>query len=261
VKPPPAEGGPVLPEGIGDNGRIGGTRDELVLSLGEEARLPVLSRQRAQGGSGPAVVIAGRSLWQVMSEVSAACDVSVKASSRGFYLLRSNTEALDSAATLPEWVGKYAERRPKKGAFVRFDVLSELSELSPLQVAVLQRSNLCTPETLTAREIYTILRFYRTLSPEQRVRIFSPAGLEAAGLTHPQLHALLDEKLKRGNWEVHGPLQALKGLSFRFQETSDEGKPAVSFVCVRDGKELEPPVLVELPQIEEDEERPTASRG
>lgn len=260
-KPQPAPNGPILPENLGGRGRIGGTRDELILALGEAANLPVLSRQRAQGGSGPALVIGGRTLSQVMEDLGAACDVTVTANSRGFFLCRSNTEALDGAGSLPESIMDYVRRRPEKGKVISFDLLSELGELTPLQLAVLQRSNLCTPETIAAREIYTVLRFYRSLTPAQRQAIFTADGLEAAGLSHAQLHALLDEKAKRGNWEVHGPLQEIKGLRFRFERASVDGQAAVTFVCLRDGNELEPPVLVELPKVDEDEEVPTASRG
>lgn len=260
-KPPAGPMGPNLPDNIGENGRIGGTRDELMLSLGEAANLPVLSRQRAQGGSGPAVVIGGRSLSQVMQDMAAACDVSVQATSRGFYLFRSNTEALDPAGAIPESIAGYLKRRPQKGKPVPFDLLAELGDLTPLQLAVLQRSNLCTPDTITAREIYTILRFYRSLTAAQREALFTAAGLDVAALSHPQLHALLDEKAKRGNWEVHGPLQAIKGLRLRFEHTSIDGHEAVSFVCLRDGKELEPPLVAELPIVDEDEDRPTATRG
>lgn len=259
-KPAPPPGGPTLPDNIGEQGRVGGTRDELILELGEAAGLPLLSRQRAQGGTGPAVVIAGRSVSQVMADVAAACDVAITPSSRGFYLLRSRTEAFDAAGDVPDWLAKYVARRPAKGQFVSWDLLAELGDLTPLQLAVVQRSNLCTEETITAGEIYTVLRFYRTLSAEQRNAIFSPEGLDVSTLTHPQLHALLDEKVKRGNWEVHGPLQAIKGLRFRFQNTTNDGKPAVTLSAVRDGKDLEAPIVVELPQIEEEEEHPTATR-
>lgn len=257
-RPKVPDGGPVLPLEIGTDGSVSGTRDEMVLGLGEGGGVPILSRQRAQGGNGPGVQAGGRPAAQVAADLAVACDARLVPNSRGFLLLRSNTEALDASGSIPEAAQAYLKRRPATG-FVPLPALAELAALSLLQLAVLQRSNLCTVETAAAREIYTLLDFYRSLTPELRQALFSPKGVEATRLSHAQLHALLGDKRLRANWEVHAPLQSISDLSFRMEETRQDDGPALSMVCLRKGLEMDAPIVVPMPEVEE-EERAEARR-
>lgn len=256
---PKVADGPVLPQAVGKDGTLSGTRDEMAIGLGEEGGVPVLSRQRATGGSGPAFAAGGRPVGQVAADLAVACDCRLVSNSRGFVLLRSNTEHLDAAGHLPESLSNFLRKRPEPGSYVPLEVLAELAALSPLQVAILQRSNVCTEETITVRELYTVLDFYRSLSPELRQALVSPTGVEASRLSHAQLHALLGDKALRANWEVHSPLQEMKGLAFRVRQVQEDGQPALALACLRNGQETEGTVVVELPKAGE-EERPTATR-
>jgi hypothetical protein len=174
-------------------------------------------------------------------------------------LLRSNTELFDAAGQPSEALDRYLSHRVQPGAMVPLEALCELGGLSLFQLAVLERSNVCTAEASAAREIYTVLHFYLSLTAEQRQALFSPAGLEARRMTHGQLHHLLDEKDKRVNWEVHTPLQEMDGLAFRMDRVRGPDGPAISMTCLRAGRELEGAVLFELPRAAP-EERPSASR-
>jgi len=251
--PPEAKpDGPPLPEGVGDMGRINGTRDDQVLFLGEGAGVPVLSRHRAQGGSGPTVVAGGRTLPEVMADLAGGCDATARAGGRGYQLLRSNSEPFDGAGRLPN-LKEFLGRRPARGKVVPFAVLSMLGRLTPYQLSILERSNLCSEEARVARELFTVLCFYESLTPPQRAALFSTEGLPAAGLTHRQLHAFLDEKRMRGNLEVHGPLQDMRAIRFRFTEDLAGEEPGITMVVLRDGRPVEQAVTVALPLVEEEE--------
>ena len=260
---PPAgkipEGGPELPAEIGAAGRLEGTRDGMVLQLGEGGEVPILSRQRAQGGSGPAVVAGGRTVPQVAADLAAATDTLLVPNSRGYVLLRSNTELFDAAGQPSEALDRYLAQQIAPGAVVPLPALAELGGLSLFQLAVLERGNVCTVEAGTAREVYTVLHFFLSLTADQRQALFSPAGLPARRLTHAQLHHLLDEKDKRVNWEVHTPLQQMDGLAFRMEQVRGPDGPAITMTCLREGREIEGAVLFGLPRSEP-EERPSAAR-
>jgi hypothetical protein len=244
--------GPEFPAGIGDMGRISGTRDDQILQFGEAAGVPILSRHRAQGGGGPTLLVGGRTLPQVAADLAAACEATVTAGARGFQLLRSLSEPFDPAGRLPD-LTEFFKRRPARGAVVPFATLALLSPLTPYQLSVLERSNRCTAEATAARELFTVLRFYQSLSAAQKQELFTGPGLEAASLTHAQLHHFLDEKRMRGNLEIHGPLQDMRGLRFRFSEGAVEDEPAITLAVLRDGKPVEMAVSIALPEVDEEE--------
>jgi hypothetical protein len=157
-------------------------------------------------------------------------------------------------------VERYLKARPSPGKPVPFATLAELAALSPFQLAVLERSHRCTADASVLREgIYVMCRFYRALTPDQRRSLFSDEGLDAASLTHAQLHDFLDERRLRGGLEIHQPLQEVRGLRFRFREESEDGKLLLIASCARDGVDVDPAVSTELPVVE-DEEQPAASR-
>ena len=237
-RPPDSpEGDPVLPAGIGDAGRFNGERDEILVKLAEEAGLPILSRQRVQGGSARTVVAGGKRLSEVMADLSASVDANYRPTARGFHLFRSRTEVIDRVGLpIDSVVQHYLAQRPALSQIVPFATLSLLAPLSPFQLAVLQRSNLASDDAGIARQIFAVMRFYQSLKPEQQKAIFSAEGLAVEGLDHRQLHAFLDQKDKRGDLEVHDHLQQIKGLYFRFKEERDKDDDgSLILQVVRDG--------------------------
>lgn len=254
----PPKDTPLLPQTIGNNGRIYGTRDELVARVGEACGVPILSRHRAYGGTA-SVSLGGRTLGQAMTEMAGYCEATLTANARGYQLLRSTTEAYDSLA-LPSSgpVQNYLKQRPKEGDWVTLEQLMELSSMTSLQLSVLQRSNLCDNEATFVREAYAVVRFYRSLTPEQRRLLFSEAGVEVASLTHAQLHQLLDAKAKRADWDIHEHVQQVRGLRFMFRNLERRNETVLEMRAIR-GSRLVSPASTELPRVEL-EERPTASR-
>jgi hypothetical protein len=251
---------PVLPSDIGDSGRFSGERDEVLVKLARATGIPILSRHRPAPveGNGRSVNAGGRKLSEVMADLATACDATIHASSRGYQLLRSTTEAMDRLGIPePAVVQAYLTKRPKAGA-VPFATLSELAPLSPLQLNVLSRNHTCGVDAHEAGKMFAVLRFYRSLTPEQRQALFSTQGLSAASLTHEQIHQFLDEKLKRASFDIHDQLQMLRGLSFRFREQVQEQEYVLQLDAYRDG-EVKSHATEALPKIDEDE-GPSAQR-
>lgn len=254
---PPAEG-PALPAGVGVSGRFHGTRDEQALKIGQALNLPILSRHRSWGGTGPTVMAGGRRLPEVMADYAAGCAARVQSTARGFQLLRSVTESFDSVGRPPDGpVRRFLAARPKVGEVVGFEQMLELGSLTPMQLAILQRGNVCTAEASFAVDNYAILRFYQALNPSQRRAVFSDEGLDAAALTHAQLHALLDAKLKRADWDIHAHLQTLAGLRFRFRQQVERDEKSITYQALREGRVVSG-ANADLPSVEE-EERPAAT--
>jgi hypothetical protein len=252
-KPPEApEGDPVLPQLIGDSGRFNGERDELLVKLAQETGIPILSRHRVQGGNSRTVSAGGRRLTDVMNDLAIAVDAVHQTNARGYQLLRSRTEAIDRAGMPPAApVEAYLKGRPAVGKTVPFEKLVPLTPLTPLQLQVLGRSNLATAEASIAEEVFSLLRFYHALTEPQRKALFSEAGLDVASLSHQQLHAILDEKAKRGGLDIHDHLQQLKGLRLRFKE--DLGEDSMLLLqAVRDGTVVSSSTQ-ELPKVEDEE--------
>lgn len=258
--PLPPETGPLLPAGIGDNGQIGGTRDEVILKLGQAAELPILSRHRAIGGSA-GVAAAGRPVAAVMADLAAPAELDAlyHPTARGYHLFRSATEWIDRA-TLPAAgpVQAYLSGRPWEKRIVPFQKLLPLAQLTPVQLAVLERSNLCTNEAHAARELYALMQFHLSLSKAQQEALFSAEGLDASACTHAQLHQLLAGKDKRADWDVEGGLQNPAGLRLRLREMpSDMGRSLIA-EAVRAGAVLSSG-SAELP-VAEPEDEPQAAR-
>jgi len=234
VEAPP--GDPLLPATVGETGRFNGERDEVTVTLAAACEIPVLSRHRVQGGSSRTVVAGGRRLTDVMNDLALATDAIYQPNSRGYHLFRSRTEVIDRAGIPPSSVmQRYLKARPAVGGVVPFARLSELAPLTPLQFAVLQRSNLASSEADKGRETFALLRFYQSLTPEQRSQLFSASGLSVEALTHPQLHALLDEKRKRAEFDIHDQLQQIHGLYLRFREEDEKDEDGLILEAVRDG--------------------------
>ncbi len=226
---------PALPTTIGENGRFVGTRDELISKVGEGCNLPVLSRHRALPDSTYGLNAAGRRAPQLIGDLARQCDATYTLTSRGFYLLQSNSALIDSLYLPPSTVvERYLNGRPGKEKRVPFETVADLAVLSPIQLKILQRSNTCSEDAEFAYDTYGLLRFYRLLTPEQKKQLFSTspagvdvaggaqAGLDAAALGHAALHAFLDERTKRGDLNIYGELQEMKGLRLRFAEYTDK---------------------------------------
>lgn len=227
---------PLLPADAGENGRLTGTRDEILQKIGEDFGAPVLSRHRASSGTAPGLVVGGRRISQVMAEFAASADAAARLNARGFYLVRSLTELLDTLQLpSPGVVERYLKTRPPVGQKVRLAQLAELAALSPMQLAILERGNLCSEDAGFARRTYAVLAFYRALTPAQRQALTSEAGVEAGTLTPPQLHALLNEKAKRGEFNIFGQLQEIKGLRFRFLEHPERREDSLQLQALRAG--------------------------
>jgi hypothetical protein len=139
------------------------------------------------------------------------------------------------------------------GQPVPFATLLPLTALTPLQLQVLTRSNVASAEASIAKEVFSLLRFYQSLTEPQRKALFSDAGLEVGSLTHPQLHAILDEKAKRGGLDIHDHLQQLRGLKLRFKEELTKEESALLLQAVRDGTVVSSSSQ-ELPRVEKEEE-------
>jgi hypothetical protein len=246
-------GDPQLPANIGEMGRFNGERDEVMIRLAEAAEIPILSRHRVQGGSSRTIVAGGRKLTDAMFDLAVATDADFEPNARGFQLFRSRTEALDRGGYLPTApVQNYLRKRPAPGKAVSIAALAELAPLSPLQLSVLERSNLASADAKFARNSFALLRFYELLSLEQRQLLFSPQGLAADGLSHAQLHALLDEKRKRSDFDIHGELQQIRGLFFRVTEDLAKEEEGLVLEALREGQ----PVVTatdDLPRVEKED--------
>jgi hypothetical protein len=254
--PASAEPG-LLPRSAGEDGRFRGTRDEVVAALAEQCDLPILSRQRAMGGIGPTIVGGGRRVSQVLADLVEACEVTDTVTARGFHLFRSRTELLDSLYTPPAAVvSAYLAGRPAVGERVPFAQLAKLGKLSPFQMSIAARSNRCSADAETARSLVAVFRFYESLKPDQAQRLFSEEGLDAASLTHAQLHALLDARARRADFNITNLARDLQGLRFRFHQDLESREEGLVMEALR-GDDVLTSEAVALPEVEE-EERPSA---
>lgn len=228
-----------LPMELGMGGRLDGTRDEQAVKLGELCGLPVLSRHRAKGGSGETILVGGRKPSEIMEKFAASCDAKLKVTTRGFYLLRSPTEWLDSLSNpAGESIRDYLKTRPAEGKPVPLGQLIKLGAMNPLQLSVLERCNQVGVEATFLRAAFAVVRFQGSLTPEQRTGLHSEKGVSASELTHAQLHVLLDERARRGDYDIYTQLQQRKGLHLRFVEQLTGKAPQVLLQAVRDGKVL-----------------------
>jgi hypothetical protein len=253
-----ADGDPFPPE-VGGTGRFDGTRDDVVRSLALACNLPILSRHRAMGGSAPGVVAGGRRLSQVLGELAAACDAHPSLTARGFGLLRPAGGLLDWALQpASPLVRKYLASRPEPGSTVSLEQLVPLGELTPGQLSVLSRENRCDPEADFVRGAYALVRFVGALGPAERAALASVHGLELASLPHAALHALVDERAKRGELNIFAQLQNLPGLHLRFQVLEGRTEDNLVMQALR-GPDMVAGAVLTLPVVEPDE-LPAASR-
>ena len=255
--PEPGADLPLLPTTIGENGRFVGTRDELVSKVGVGCNLPVLSRHRALPVSTFGLSAGGRRAPQLIGDLARQCDASYTLTSRGYYLMQSNSALIDSLYLPPAGVVEsYLKQRPAKDKRVPFAVQSELAALSPMQIRILERSNLCSEDAGFAYDTYGLLRFYRLLTPEQRKQLFTAdsagnSGVDATSLGHAALHAFLDERTKRGDLNIYGELQEMKGLRLRFAEYTDKRENTFVAQGLRNG-EIKTTATRELAQVDQE---------
>lgn len=254
---------PPLPTTIGENGRFVGTRDELITKVGVGCNLPLLSRHRALPDSTYGLNAGGRRAPQLVGDLARQCDSTYTLTSRGYYLIQSNSAIIDSLYLPPaNVVEAYLESRPAKDKRVPFAQEADLAALSPIQLKILQRSNLCSEDAEFAYDTYGLLRFFRLLTPEQRKQLFSSGssgmdataaqpGLDAATLSHAALHAFLDERTKRGDLNIYGELQEMKGLRLRFAEYTDKRENTFVAQGLR-GSEIKTTATRELAQVDQE---------
>lgn len=242
--------------GVGENGRFNGTRDEILMQVAKTANAPVLSRHRAYGASA-GIGGGGRKLSQVIEDLATVSDAVASSTPRGFHLIRSRTEPLDTLGLAPrERLQAFVSRLPATGKAVPLETIIELAPLTSLQLSVLHRSNVALEPIGFARETYALIRFYHALKPEQRTALFTKEGLDAASLSHLQLHLLLDQRDKRGDFDIYEHLQEIRGLRFRFMPENDEDGEGLTLQLFR-GDTLVSTQSLDLP-IYEPEPRPTA---
>jgi len=229
------------------------------VKLGLASGLPILSRHRAYGGSLSGIAVGGRKVGEVMAQLGVQLDAQATATARGFQLLRSLTDLMDlSGLPAAAPVQSYLRKQPKPGETVSFAALADLAALTPLQLSVLERSNIASEEASFVREAYALLRFYQGLSPAQQQALFSKEGLDVSELTHEQWHALLDQRDKRGDFNILNSVQEIKGLRFRFLERRDRKEGSFRAEALRAGQ-LVAEADLDLPVVEA-EVRPIAAR-
>jgi hypothetical protein len=261
VRPTPLEEAPnseVLPANVGNTGRFVGPRDDVVMSLAEACGVPILSRHR--GRSDTTGVNAGeRTLVAVLTDLAATCDAAPILTARGFCLLRDAGALPDTPLhPLPGPVAEYLKGRPAIGSPVTLERLAPLGALTPGQVSVLSRSNLCDEEALFTNGAHAVVRFRAALTAEQQRALGSEAGLEVTTLTHQQLHALIDARTKRGDFDVFRQQFAqMRGLRLRFREQPERAEDNLTLQGLRDGMVVVG-VTLSLPVVEA-LARPTAS--
>lgn len=254
---------PKLAASVGYGGRFVGIRDELAVKVAEGCGVPVLSRHRALPDSTYALNAANRTIGAVVDDLARQCDATASVTQSGFRLLRSNSEVIDSLYyPTPAIVERYLKTQPAVGKRVPFESVAPLAALSPIQIKVLQRSNTCTEAAEFAYDCYGLLRFYNTLSPAQRLRLFdassptAPPGLAVKGLSHGALHAFLDERTKRGDLNIYGELQDKGDLSLLFRQRPDQPEAPFMAKGLRGGEE-KATATRELAEVNQ-EETPTA---
>ncbi len=237
--------------GVGENGRFNGTRDEILMQVAKTAGTPILSRHRAYGASA-GIGGGGRKLSQVVEDLATASDAVASSTSRGFHLIRSRTEPIDFLGLVPrERLQAFVSRLPSPEKAVPLETLVELAPLTSLQLSVLHRSNVALEPVGFARETYALIRFFHALKPEQRAALFTKEGLDAAGLSHLQLHLLLDQRDKRGDFDIYEHLQEIRGLRFRFMPETDEDGEGLTLQLFR-GDMLVSTQSLDLPVYEPD---------
>lgn len=246
------------PNEVGESGRFNGTRDEILIMAARAANAPMLSRHRAYGASA-GIGGGGRRLGQVVADFALISDAVASTTARGFHLARSRTEMLDSLGLVPEErLQPLLKKLPAEKQPVSLELLSELHSLTPLHLSILQRSNVGLEVISFAREAYALLRFYHALTPEQRTALFSPKGIEATALSHTQLHMMLDQRDKRGDFDVYEHLQELNGLRFRFLRDEGGDMNTLGLQLLR-GDMLISSQTLDLPAVEK-EPKPEARR-
>ena len=244
--PEPDSEDAVASPSAGDNGRLQGTREELVALAGKELGVPILSRHRAWGGTA-GVAIGGRRIRQVIHDIAQSCEATVSVTSRGFYLLRSRTAAFDALGQVPTPVAAQLRAAFPPDREPEFERFAVFGALTPLQISLLQRGNICPEVAELAGSAYAVIRFVESLTTQQRTALFG-AGVDATTLSHHQLHLLLDQRDKRADFDVYEHLQEISGLRLRAQKpNAGEGDLVLS--TSRGDKELSRAVL-EFPEPE-----------
>lgn len=244
---------PALPQSLSGVVReVSGTRDELVLLIGAASRLPILSRQRGAGGNAWDFPQGERPISEMIVGLAERCDATLTVTARGYQLLRSQTELLDHSCQIPlPLVQAYLKDRPAMGKPVPFAHLAQLGSLTPMQLSLLELANLCSEDAQIAGDTYALLRFYQALAPEQRAALFAPAGIEVRTLTHAQLHQLLDQRDKRGEFDLITHLQDFRGLRLRFREKL-EGRASTVVLQALRGEETVSQNEFALPIVREE---------
>lgn len=239
-----------LPDRVGRNGRLNDTLDMQIVQLGAASGVPILSRQRVSTGLPDSVAAAGRTVSAVAAEIASAAGARGEVTSRGYLLLRSQTEAIDSLGRPEEAiVTAYLKARPEHDQPVQPETLAILARLTPLQLAVLQSMNLCSNEADTAYRIQAVLRFYTGITPSQRAALDGPEGLFFGELDHPALHLLVDARVKRADWDIHPHMHQLEGLAMRFIRARGPDAPLLTLEAAR-GAKIVNSVIVELPIVQ-----------
>lgn len=250
---------PPFPDEVGASGRFDGSRDEQIEKFALGCGLPVLSRHRARGGSGESLLAGGRKPGEVLLQLAASCDAVASTTPRGFALLRSQTEWVDNLGFPPQAiVREYVRQQPAKGQALSLEAVTPLIRLNPLQLSVLTRSNQCTDAAEFVRSAGALIRFRQALSPSQRQALESEAGLGASELTPLQLHHLLDERSRRGDWDVYNQMSRVDNLRLRWKPRAGEPRPGMLLQVLREGKQIVSNEL-ELP-VPEDEDLPSAAQ-
>lgn len=257
--------GEQFPPKVGGTGRFFGGRDEVLARLAEACGVPILSRHRPQKQTAN-ITAGGRSLSTVLTDLSTLYDVTPTLTSRGFCLLRDAGVVPEiSLRPLATVVAEYLKGRPPVGSVVTLAQMSPLGALIPGQLAVLAQSSQCSAEArfLTGTTsggdaspqvgAYAIVRFYASLSPEQRVALASTEGLDMAALTHRQLHTLIDARGKRGDFDLFPHLNEIREMRLRFRERPEQKEDNLILQAMRGGMTeagvtLNLPVVVELPK-------------
>jgi hypothetical protein len=261
VRPTPLEEAPnseVLPGNVGREGRFAGPRDDVVLTLAEGCGVPILSRHRGRGDT-TGVNAGERTLVATLTDLAATCDATPILTARGFCLLR-DAGALPETPLhpLPGPVAEYLKGRPAIGSPVTLERLAPLGALTPGQLSVLSRYNLCDEEALFTSGALAVVRFRAALTAEQQQALGSEAGLEVSTLTHRQLHALIDARKKRGDFDIFSKEFAqMRGLRLRFRELPGQAEDNLVLQGLRDGMVVVG-VTLSLPVVEA-LARPTAS--
>lgn len=272
AKAPPFEempGGEPFPTKVGGTGRFFGGRDEILLRLAEVCGVPILSRHRPQKQT-TTITAGGQTFSTVLANIAAAYDAKPTLTARGFGLLRDTAAVPDFPLHTPAQIlTDYEKNRPPVSRVVTLEQMSPLSTLTPGQLALLAATNRYNAEarfltgspgredTAIQAAAYALVRFHAALSPEQRQALASDAGLDAATLTHRQLHLLIDARSKRGDFDVFPHMGQLRGLHLRFRTYPERKEDNLTLQALRDGMSVAG-IALNLPTVEEPP-KPTAA--